>query len=105
MSDTELAHRAIEIAENFDWWWSMDDGASYNASKVKAQASMKEFTNTVKQIKDAEMQELLRSYWLSCYNGTRPFQSSKDSALHAAHAEENLEKILNKISNTANITI
>ena len=57
--------KALQILNNQDWFWCMDDN---NSAYGYARASMREFVELVATINDSAIVKALRDLWVATYN-------------------------------------
>ena len=63
MAQDNKIQTALEMIENYDWYWSMADAWRYDSAK----AGMRRFVSLVNTIEDEDVRRALRGLWTLRY--------------------------------------
>lgn len=66
MAQGNKIRTALEMIENYDWFWSMADEWRYDSAK----AGMRSFVTFVNTIEDEDVRKALRGLWTLRYEET-----------------------------------
>lgn len=66
MTQDSKIQKALEMIDNYDWFWSMSDAWRYDSAK----AGMRSFVSLVNTIDDEDVRKALRGLWTLRYEET-----------------------------------
>lgn len=74
MAQDNKVRTALEMIENYDWFWSMADEWRYDSAK----AGMRRFVTLVNTIEDEGVRKALRGLWALRYEETSSIISGRN---------------------------
>lgn len=86
----DIISKALSILKGHDFYWMMDDYAYTNGTMKSAEANMRYFVETIKQL-PSDLYELLKSLWMAEYNYCgcfRPCWTSEKAPLYKEEKEK-----------------
>ena len=83
MAQDNKIQTALEMIENYDWYWSMADEWRYDSAK----AGMRSFVSLVNTIDDEDVRRALRGLWSLRYEETSGIISGRHADVSAQRNE------------------
>lgn len=83
MAQDNKIQTALEMIENYDWYWSMSDAWRYDSAK----AGMRRFVALVNTIEDEDVRKALRGLWSLRYEETSGIISGRHADVSAQRNE------------------
>lgn len=86
----DIISKALSILKGHDFYWMMDDYAYTNGTMKSAEANMRYFVQTIKQL-PSDLYELMKSLWMAEYNYCgcfRPMWTSKEASKYKTEKEK-----------------
>lgn len=96
----DIISKALSILKRHDFYWMMDDYAYTNGSMKSAEANMRYFVKTIKQL-PTDLYELMKSLWMAEYNYCgcfRPMRTSEKAPMYKQEIERLNAEVENIIS-------
>ena len=74
MAQDSKIQKALDMIDNYDWFWSMSDAWRYDS----ARAGMRRFVTLVNTIEDEDVRRALRGLWTLRYEETSSIISGRN---------------------------
>lgn len=74
MAQDNKIQKALDMIDNYDWFWSMSDAWRYDSAK----AGMRRFVAIVNTIEDEDVRKALRGLWTLRYEETSSIISGRN---------------------------
>lgn len=91
ITNNDIISKALSILKSHDFYWMMDDYAYTNGTLGRAEANMRYFVSTIKQL-PSELYNLMKSLWMAEYNYCSCFRPGWTNP-EAPKYEEEKEKL------------
>lgn len=86
----DIISKALTILKGHDFYWMMDDYAYTNGTMKSAEANMRHFVETIKQL-PTDLYELMKLLWMAEYNYCgcfRPFWTSDKAPIYKEEKDQ-----------------
>ncbi len=93
----DIISKALSILKGHDFYWMMDDYAYTNGTMKSAEANMRYFVETIKQL-PSDLYQLMKSLWMAEYNYCGCFRPGWTSE-EAPKYKEEIERLRAEVEN------